>query len=225
MENNNRIPEGGAIKDTNQMNMEKYSSIMKKRLESQYIEFADNVISKVNPKPNSRVLEIGSGPGWAGIHLLKKRTDLTLDGLEPSPDMIRVATSNASDEGLTSRINYIPGVGEDMHRIPDENYDLTISRASLHHWDEPERVFSEIHRVLKPDGKLYIQDSRRDINLIGRLIVNIIGTFKAGEMFKYWKSSIAASYTPQEIKEMLNKISTNHWTVDSDILDLSILKY
>ena len=44
---------------------------MKKNLGKEYIRFADNVIKKVNPVQNSTVLEIGPGPGWAGIQLLQ----------------------------------------------------------------------------------------------------------------------------------------------------------
>ncbi len=219
-----RVPEGGAIEDTNHMNMEEYSQIMKTRLNGQYIEFADNVISKVNPPTKSKILEIGPGPGWAGIHLLKKRSDLSLDGLESSPDMIRVATDNASDEGLSKRIQYYQGIGENMNVLKDAHYDLVISRDSLHHWDNPEEVFLEIKRVLKPDGKLYITDGRRDLKIMGKIIINVIGPFMAGKMLKYWKSSLAASYTPEEVRQILNKNDLNDWIVQADILNLSIQK-
>jgi ubiquinone/menaquinone biosynthesis C-methylase UbiE len=230
MEINPRIPEGGSIEDSNQIKntdqtkMEEYSEIMKK-LAGDYIKFADNVISKVNPIQDSKVLEIGPGPGWAGIYLLKKRDDLTLDGLEASLDMIRVAEKNAVNEGLSERIKYIHGIAENMDMFPDEHYDLVISRASLHHWDEPERVFTEISRVLKSNGKLYIGDSRRDLNSAGKKIVHEIGNKIPTTMLKHWESSIAASYTPEEIKEMLNKIDFNDWIVDSEDSDLSIQKY
>ena len=55
-----------------------------------------------------------------------------------------------------------------------------ISRDSLHHWISPEKVFTQIKRVLKENGKIHIHDHRRDINFFGRLIVNIIGTLVAG---------------------------------------------
>lgn len=129
-----RIPEGGAIEDNSEMTMEQYSEIMKKQLGREYIRFADNVISKVNPAVNSTVLEIGPGPGWAGINLLKKRKDLKLAGLDASPDMIRVASENAVREGFPD-IEYIHGSGENMSRIKDGQYDLVISRDSLHHWE------------------------------------------------------------------------------------------
>ncbi|NLD94132.1 MAG: class I SAM-dependent methyltransferase [Fibrobacter sp.] len=168
-----RIPECGAIKDDNKMTMEQYSEIMKKQLGKEYLRFAGNVITIVTPDNNSKVLEIGPGPGWAGINLLKKRPDLVLDGIEASNDMIRVASVNAKNEGVGNRCNYKNGFAENMTELKDATYDLVISRDSLHHWVDPEKVFLEIKRVLKPDGKIFICDSRRDLKLTGKLIVTI----------------------------------------------------
>lgn len=218
-----RKPEGGAIEDSSVMTMEQYSEIMKKNLWKEYIRFADNVIKKVNPIQGSKVLEIGPGPGWAGINLVKKRADLKLDGWEASADMVRVATANAINEGI-SNFEYKVGVGEDMNAIEDSYYDLVISRDSLHHWDDPTKVFNEIKRILKPNGKVYIQDSRRDMNAFGRIIVNIFSRFLLHNMGYHWKNSIAASYTPDELREMLNKAGLTNWTVEAELMDLSISK-
>jgi ubiquinone/menaquinone biosynthesis C-methylase UbiE len=219
-----RIPEGGAIEDSSEMSMEQYSETMKKQLGREYIRFAENVLEKVAPAQGSRVLEIGPGPGWAGINLLLKRDDLQLDGLEASPDMIRVAQDNRDKDGLSDRIKYMEGTGEEMKGIPDHHYDLVISRDSLHHWIDPEKVFLQIKRVLKENGKIYIHDHRRDINFFGRLIVHVIGLLVAGKMLKYWKSSIAAAYTKAEIEKILRKIDCTNWKVETELMDLTILK-
>lgn len=219
-----RIPEGGAIEDSTEITMEQYSEIMKKQLGREYNRFADNVIAGVNPGINLKVLEIGPGPGWAGINLLKKRSDIKLDGLEASNDMIRVATENANREGVGDRCAYMNGVAEEMHELKNATYDLVISRDSLHHWVDPEKVFLEIKRVLKPNGKLFIHDSRRDMNFFGRMIVGVISPFIPNNMGKYWKSSIAASYTPEEIEMFLKKIQCTDWIIGSDLMDLTIVK-
>ena len=216
-----RIIEGSAIGDSTKMTMERYSEIMKKHLGREYLRFADNVIKKVNPPMNSTILEIGPGPGWAGINLLKKRKDLKLVGLDASPDMIRVASENSIKEGFPD-IEYIQGFGEKMSGITDGEYDVVISRDSLHHWEEPERVFKEIKRVLKPTGKLYIHDSRRDMNAFGRLIVAVFSRFMPNNMGYYWRTSISANYTPEEARAMLDKNGLNDWSVESDLMDLTI---
>ena len=167
-----RIPEGEAIEDNPAMTMEKYSEIMKKYLWKDYIRFANNVINKINPTIGSKVLEIGSGPGWAGINLVKKRNDLKLDGLEASADMVRVANINVINEGIKG-FKFKIGVGENMQSLEAGYYDVIIAKDSLHHWIEPEKVFIEIKRILKSTGKVYIQDPRRDMNYFGRFIVNV----------------------------------------------------
>ncbi|MBN2040471.1 MAG: class I SAM-dependent methyltransferase [Spirochaetes bacterium] len=219
-----RIPEGEAINDSMEITMEQYSEIMKKQLGKEYEKFSDNIIKRIKPGKNFKILEIGPGPGWAGISLLKKRPDLVLEGLEASSDMIRVAGKNADREGVSARCSYKNGVVEDMRTLNSSVYDLVISRDSMHHWTDPEKAFSEIKRVLKPEGKLYIHDSRRDMNLFGKLIVNISSRFIPNNMGKYWKSSIAASYTPKEIEELLNRIKYDKWSVSSDFMDLQITK-
>jgi ubiquinone/menaquinone biosynthesis C-methylase UbiE len=219
-----RVPEGGAIEDSATMTMEQYSETMKKQLGKEYIRFADNVINKVNPIQNSRVLEIGPGPGWAGIQLLKKRTDLKLEGQEASPDMARVAAENANKEGLSERVSYKVGFGEEMSAFSDHSYDLVISRDSMHHWEDPKKVFFEINRVLKSDGKLYIHDHRRDLNFFGRLIVTVFSALIPGGMGKYWKSSIAAAYTKEEISGMFQELRINDWTINTDLMDLVIYR-
>lgn len=219
-----RIPEGEAILDSSEMTIKEYSETMKRMLGKQYDLFADNVIKKAIPWPNSIVLEIGPGPGWGGISLLHKRPDFYLDGIEASQDMIAVAQENAKTEKLEDRIEYFEGFGEKMRTVPDNTYDLVISRESLHHWVDPEAVFKEIDRVLKPDGKICIYDHRRDLNLFGRMIVSIFGTVKAGPMAKHWKNSIAAGYTEGELREKLDGIGFSDWTVEADFMDIAIYK-
>ena len=143
-----RIPEGGAINDTPEMTMEQYSETMKKQLNLQYVGFAKKVLKQIPLKEKAKVLEIGPGPGWAGINLVKQRLDIFLDGLEASEDMIRVATKNAKNEQLNEHINYLHSTAEEMEQVADKTYDLVISRDSLHHWEDPQRVFRQINRVL-----------------------------------------------------------------------------
>jgi len=204
--------------------MREYSEQMKKMLHKQYDAFADNVISKVSPQQNARVLEIGPGPGWGGISLLRKRPDLSLVGVEASPDMVEVATENARREGLESRARFLVEAGESMASIPDGQYDLVISRESLHHWADPKGVFKSISRVLKRDGRVCIYDHRRDLGLLGRLVVAVFGTLRAGKMAGHWKRSIAASYTSEEVRGMLDALGFDDWTVETDLMNLVVYR-
>jgi ubiquinone/menaquinone biosynthesis C-methylase UbiE len=75
----------------------------------------------------------------------EKTKDLSLDGLEASADMVRVATKNAKNEGISNRAQYFQGIGEEMSTLPDEHYDLVISRDSLHHGMTPNKCSKKYH--------------------------------------------------------------------------------
>jgi ubiquinone/menaquinone biosynthesis C-methylase UbiE len=217
-----RVPEGGAIEDNNEMSMEEYSERMKKKMGFEYRGFVKYILKNLNPPENAKVLEVGPGPGWIGIWLLKERPDMTLDGLEASPDLIRVATKNATEEGVSDRVQYIHGFVEKMDMIPHDTYDLVISNDSLHHWEDPLKGFLEIARVLKSDGMLHIEDERRDLGVRGKFILYVLGPLIARSDWKWWKSSVKASYTPAEIRKFLDQGNLMDWVVKPNFIGLSI---
>jgi hypothetical protein len=53
-----RVPEGGAIEDSNEMSMEQYSITMKKKLGGHYKKYALHVKNVIKPALNAKVLEI-----------------------------------------------------------------------------------------------------------------------------------------------------------------------
>jgi len=220
---NERIIEGGAIENDDHMSMEVYSSIMKKKLGKEYLQFVKYILKNYKCPKNAKIVEIGPGPDWIGIWLITKLNNGTqLYGIEPSKDMIEIAQKNAQVEGVADQNHYLEGTVENLHMIEDHSIDLVISHESLHHWVDPKKGFQEILRVLKSSGKICVKDSRRDLNLGGKLIVNVLGKMFAGKMHKYWKSSIAASYTPYEIASLLQQIPTNDWKINSNFMEIYI---
>jgi len=77
------------------------------------------------------------------------------------------------------------------------------SNGSLYDWTEPERVFNEIHRVLKVGGHFCITDLRRDMNPIVRTFLK--RNIKPKVCRAGFLSSFGASYTPEEIADLLVK--------------------
>ena len=105
------------------------------------------------------VLEIGPGPGYVGLEWLRKSQNGKLTGIEISSEMIRMVLRNAQEYNLQERVRYIKG---NCMKMPfDDNlFDAVISNGSLHEWENPGRTFDEIHRVLKPGGRISIPFSR-----------------------------------------------------------------
>ncbi len=218
-----RVPEGEAIIDMPELSMEELNEEFKKRMR-EYRNFVKFILYKLNVKDNSKVLEIGPGPAWITIIMAQENSTLKITGLEISEDMIRVANKNIEAEGVKDQIEFIQGSAEDMHQFDVNSFDVIITHDSLHHWDEPEKIFNEIARVLKPNGIFCIGDGRRDIGLGARLIYNVMKLRLPKEISYYWKTSINAGYTPEEISEILDKTDLkNKYKVIPDLFEILII--
>ncbi|MDD5622600.1 MAG: class I SAM-dependent methyltransferase [Actinomycetota bacterium] len=154
-------------------------------------------------------LEIGPGPGYLGLEWLKKTEGTRLKGVEISASMIKLAEKNAEEYGLSARANYVVGDASNMP-FSDNTFDSVFTNGSLHEWSQPEKIFNEIYRVLKPQGIYFISDMRRDMNFFVKWFMKAIA--KPKEIRSGLVTSINASYTPKEIQSILSgtalKIST-----------------
>ena len=175
---NPRIPEvEEAILDSSEQSTEEYSKNVKKYNRMDYRRLIKFLVKDLGIKNHSKILEIGPGPGWIGIWLAKKDKSIKIIGLEMSEDMIRVANKNKKLEGVQNQVSYVLGDAKNMYEFSDDTFDVVISSYSLHHWREPKKVFDEIARVLKKDGKFCVFDVRRDVNKRGKFLLNVGKSF------------------------------------------------
>jgi len=149
---------------------------------------------------NGDVLEIGPGPGYLGLELLKSTSNTSLTGLDISTDMIKIAKCNAAEYEFTGRARYHLGDASNMP-FRDGQFDCVFSNASLHEWDNPRQVLNEIARVLRPGGRYYIADLRRDMRKFLKWIVWFMAWPR--EVRPYFIASIKDSYTIGEVKDIL----------------------
>ena len=217
-----RVPEGESIEDHEEMSMEELNKEFKKRMR-EYKHFAEFILDDLNLKDYSRVLEIGPGPAWISIIIVKKNPTIHLTGLEISKDMIRVANQNVKDEKVEDNIKFFNGNAKNMTMFEDQFFDAVIAHDSLHHWEEPLQIFNEIARVLKNDGVLCIGDGRRDIGIGAKIIFNLAKLFISKQISYYWKTSIIAGYTPSEVRDMLDQTDLKgRYEIKADLFDIVI---
>ena len=101
---------------------------------------------------DSRILELGSGPGllWkSSIDRIPAGWKITLSDL--SPGMLDAAWRNLVVTGRAFQFKEI-----DAQSIPfeDETFDVVIANHMLYHVPDRSKALSEIKRVLKPGGHL-----------------------------------------------------------------------
>lgn len=103
------------------------------------------------------VLDLGSGAGF-DCFLASKKTGKNgrVFGVDFSQDMIKKAQQNAKKYGY-SNVEFRFG---DIEKLPveDQSIDAVISNCVINLAPNKKKVFSEIARVLKPDGRAYVSD-------------------------------------------------------------------
>jgi ubiquinone/menaquinone biosynthesis C-methylase UbiE len=165
------------------------------------------------------VLEVGPGPGYLGLEWLKQTNGTRLTGLDISPDMISIARRNAVDYGLTERTEYVESDGS---RIPfdDNTFDAVFSNGSLHEWSDVSGTLSEIWRVLKPHGRIFISDLRR--NMIAPVKWFMLLATKPKAIRPGLITSINASYIKPEVERLLLDSKFDNFSVFCNPMGLQI---
>jgi predicted TPR repeat methyltransferase len=99
------------------------------------------------PDTESTVFDIGCGTGLTCV-LLAEKGYTNLDGIDLSPDMVRVA----AERGIYREL-LVGDVNQALER-DDESYDAVISSGTFTHGHVGPQPLDEIFRILKPGGIL-----------------------------------------------------------------------
>ncbi len=104
----------------------------------------------------AKVLDVGTGPGYLPVYLARARPDLDLWGLDFSHSMIRRARKRHPEpfKWLVADAQVLP--------FPAGVFDQTIATFSLHIWPAAAVGVQEMMRVLKPGGRAWIFELRRE---------------------------------------------------------------
>jgi SAM-dependent methyltransferase len=103
-------------------------------------------------RSGERSLDLGCGNGWATRLLAKAAPGASAIGLDVSPRM--VARAQALSD-LTMRVRFEHGRFEELPFKPDY-FDRVFSMEALYYAVDLSRAVGEIHRVLKPSGRLEV---------------------------------------------------------------------
>lgn len=111
---------------------------------------ASTLAAEIGLDGSGRLLDVGCGPGVITTELADRFEEAI--GLDPDPDMLRVAADRAVAAGL-SNIRWVQALAEDIRTLDLGRFRL-VTFAQSFHWTDRERVAEAVFEILEPGGAL-----------------------------------------------------------------------
>ncbi len=148
------------------------------------------------------VVDLGCGSGRMLLHLARLNPAVSFTGVDLSDPMLRLGRANARLSGVDN-VTFAIGDMTDLKGFTDGSADAVISSLAFHHLNDRaslDRAFSEMRRILRPLGRLFVFDLVRPRF---ERTLNIYATLsRASEsgLLSDVKNSLRASFSAEEVE-------------------------
>ena len=168
------------------------------------------------------ILDLGTGTALIPIELCQQHPTCRVMASDAATSMLDLARYNVAGSSMELRIQLHHGDSKQL-RFEDAMFDGVISNSLIHHVPDPCSVLSEIVRVCKPGGRIFVRDLYRPDSM--ELVESLVQTYAAGETQynqQLFRQSLCAALTLDEIRQMVAALgfgpetvrmtSDRHWT-------------
>jgi len=115
-----------------------------------------NICDSAKISKNDHVLDAGCGLGGTSIWLAKK-VECSVVGIDLHPRRIATARKSAMSTNLSDRVAFTVGSYEHLP-FPDNHFNAVLAVETLCHCNNKGKFFAEAARVLRPGGRLVVND-------------------------------------------------------------------
>ncbi|SFD28118.1 bifunctional demethylmenaquinone methyltransferase/2-methoxy-6-polyprenyl-1,4-benzoquinol methylase UbiE [Flavobacterium phragmitis] len=177
------------------------------------VKWRKKVLKIVSDKKPKVILDIATGTGDLAILLAQTNAEKII-GLDISAGMLEVGKKKVQEKNLSNIIELILGDSENMP-FEDNYFDAITVGFGVRNFENLEKGFSEILRVLKPNGVFVILETsvpdkfpyKQGYNFYSKNILPLIGKLfsKDNDAYGYLSESAAAFPYGEALNNILRK--------------------
>lgn len=169
------------------------------------VRYRREALERAGLKPGMKTLDVGSGTGLTAVaaeavvggpqHVLR---------IDPSLGMLRSGRAERGDAVIAGCAESLP--------VSDAGWDFVIMGFALRHVADLGAAFAELHRVLRPGGRICVLEITRPQSAIGRrllklymrrwipFVAGVVGrTSEMPRLMRYYWDSTEASVPPATV--------------------------
>ncbi len=130
-------------------------------------DFEETIYARIEPKlyeliiqriiQAKSILDIGCG-NCKLVNILAKQTENKVIGVDINDTGFANGKSEAEGLDVSERVKCIKVDAQFLTTAIDNKFEAAISVYALHEYEKPKEVLQEVHRALKPGGKIIVVD-------------------------------------------------------------------
>ena len=168
------------------------------------------------------VLDLGTGTAQIPILLCHRAPNCRVMACDAAVSMLEIGRVNVAVEGLEHRFQFHLDDAKSLV-FQDEMFDYVLSNSVIHHVPEPAEAISEMVRVVRVGGRLFVRDLLRPPthDEVERLVA-LHASSEPPENQQLLRQSLIAALTLDEVRDMVKVhgfaaesvqvTSDRHWT-------------
>jgi demethylmenaquinone methyltransferase/2-methoxy-6-polyprenyl-1,4-benzoquinol methylase len=180
------------------------------------ITWRRKAIAQLNEKEHRKILDVATGTADVALEIRKQMPTVEhITGLDISSEMLAFGREKVSKKGWDDKITLVEGDSEDLP-FEDNSFDAVTVAFGVRNFENLEKGLQEIHRVIRPGGKLVVLEFshpqafpiKQLFNFYFKYILPSIGHVISNDKkaYQYLYESVQAFLDQEAFLEQLSKI-------------------